>query len=92
MPFIHDRQVESVISWLVDYRGYWTTEQEDGLLEGLILGALLAIRHPEYLHALAQLACAAEDVDLDDLPNGHAWLEHGDLVDFLVKECPLEKL
>ena len=87
--FTNDKQVDHVLDWLMDYRMYRTDEEKEGLLEGLTLGAILAIRHPEYLHALAQLACAAEDIDLEDLPDGHSWLEHGDLVDLLVEKCPL---
>lgn len=85
----HDEWVNHVLAWTADYRmeidrdGCW----RDGLLEGLLLGAALALNHPEFLASLAVRACSSEDRDLEELPAGHSWQEHQDVVDVLVEEC-----
>lgn len=88
MPMTYDERVNDALTWLCDYRMMPTAEQEEGLFEGLLFGAALAIRHPEYLQALVQAACASEDRDLEDLPDGHAGGEKCSVVDLLVEQLP----
>lgn len=82
------KMVDQRLEWLADYRVLYD-DRIFAVLEGLILGAALAIRHPEYLQAFVQAACAAQDEELEDLPDGHAWAEHLDVADALVEENPL---
>jgi hypothetical protein len=92
LGFTNDPQIDRILEWLLDYRMWaWGDQIEhiEGLTEGLIFGAALALHHPEWLQAFVQKACAAEDRDLEGLPDGHSWLEHCDVVDALVQERPL---
>lgn len=87
-----------VLTWLGDYRMIDDEFELVQLSEGLLLGAALAARHPEYLAAFAKAACDAADEEMIStggaevgIESGHSWLELGEVVDLLVDQCPLQR-